>query len=125
MITEIFNREQVIAFRADVRQALRTSVFTVREQEEILIAFTELGTNIARHSRGGTLEVQLPEVAGARVRLTARNPIDRDAAVKKPGLGEGLGAVGRLMENVQIDASGGEFKVTCEKTHRERNGHGS
>jgi anti-sigma regulatory factor (Ser/Thr protein kinase) len=114
----------VIAFRKDVRDALSGAPFSPVQREEILLALTELGTNLFHHGRRGVLEVALPTPDRPLLRIQSRNlphpsPVkpyrDDPPSGTSRGLGIGLSSVARLMDRMDVDEAGGAFLVTCEK----------
>lgn len=94
--------------------------------EEIALAMTELATNLLKHARGGTLTLT-PLAGGGRIGLEIES---RDEG---PGIadveqalgdrystagtrGTGLGAVNRLMDELDITSRrGGATRVVCRK----------
>jgi len=118
---------QVIAFRKDVRDALKSSPFSHFQREEVLLALTEMGTNLVFHARGGTLEVTLPAPGMPLLRIGCWNSPRREGPSREGaggttrpagGLGIGLSSLERLMDRVVVEALDGSFGVTCEKDVR-------
>ena len=119
---------QVLAFRRDVREALCASPFSPAQREEILLALTELGTNLFCHGGRGVLDVALPTPDRPLLRIQSKNLSAPAFTLTNPegppfgtgrGLGIGLSSVARLMDRMDVDETGGAFLVTCEKDARE------
>jgi anti-sigma regulatory factor (Ser/Thr protein kinase) len=126
----IRDRTHVIAFRSDLRKAVSACSFTPQQREEILLAVTEICTNLVRHGRGGIVEVALPTHQDPSLRIKSWNlsdeaprldGLDRDIALGQ-GLGIGLSSLDRLMDQVQVAWDGVWFEVLCEKHLDENRG---
>jgi anti-sigma regulatory factor (Ser/Thr protein kinase) len=105
-----------ISNAADASMAAETAKTLAREcgfsetdQTKIAIAVSELGMNIVMHAKGeGSIEIsRLSELkrAGIKVRATDHGPGIPDSEVRsgpRYGLGIGLGAVQRLMDETNI-----------------------
>ena len=125
MKAEIGTIPQLIAFRGHLRGALAKSSFSKLEREEILLALTELGTNLIRHGCGGSISVSMPTEDSPVIRITARNNIlsacsrrqapAECATGRSGGLGLGLGTLVRMMDRVEFDPGEGNLSVICEK----------
>lgn len=118
----------------EARRAARTMAadlgFGPEASEEIAIAVTELATNLIKHARGGTLTLT-PLSEGGRIGLEVES---RDSG---PGIadveqalgdrystarsrGTGLGAVNRLMDELDIvSRRGSGTRIVCRKWLRE------
>lgn len=110
----------VIAFRNDVRRALERDPLDPVARDEVLLALTELGTNVVLHSEGGELSVDTR--GGSAIRLESANGVP--PALRCPGaspaglprgLGLGLASLRRIMDRVETRLDGDRFVVTCEK----------
>jgi anti-sigma regulatory factor (Ser/Thr protein kinase) len=104
-------------------RSLATAIgFDVRAAEEIVIAVSELASNLTRHARGGSLTltpIAEGERRGLRVESRDLGPgiADAERAVADGfstagGLGLGLGAVNRLMDRLDIAAPRGAAGTT-------------
>lgn len=116
---------------ADVRRAQETARtmacalgFDGTAGEEIAIVASELAANLVRHGGGGMLTVvPLAEAGRAGLRIETRNSgrgiADMERAMTDGhstagGLGCGLGAVNRLMDDLEITSlPGQETRVSC------------
>jgi anti-sigma regulatory factor (Ser/Thr protein kinase) len=93
-----------------VRETAGMMGFSIPFCEEISLVVSELGTNLIKHAGGGTIRwVRLPEDAGIQIDSLDDGPGIRDPdAVMADGhstsatLGYGLGAVNRLMDELEI-----------------------
>lgn len=113
----------LLAFRCEVRRGLSEDRAEGRSLEELLLALTEMGTNLLRHGGGGTLEVVLEKESGL-VRLEARNsPLGTLAPEPgRRGLRIGLESLGRLMDRVWFTGEDAGFGIACEKRLPPRTG---
>ncbi len=100
--------------------------FDERAVEEIALVVSELATNLVKHAKGGVLRLRRTEEAG-------RTGIQIDSEDQGPGipdveraiaddfstsgsLGCGLGAVNRLMDEMEIESEAGKgTKITVTK----------
>lgn len=118
MRARIQTHGDLLAFRRDVRQAHQGTALEGEALECVLLALTELGTNLLRHSEGGgTLECAIDPEDGV-LRLQARNETRRgeDRAPGLPGgLGIGLDSLHRLMDRVSIHPHADGLDVVSEK----------
>lgn len=108
------------------RAFARRAGLSVRGGEELALAVSELASNVARHAFDGTLELRRCESPRPMVEVVCRDrgPGIADAhaaredgfsggrylapdAPRAQGLGLGLGAVGRLVDELIIDSSPG------------------
>jgi|GEM_PF-5497562 len=115
---------QVIAFRKDIRDTLSRYAFSAHEREEILLAFTELGTNLYIHAPHGLIEIAFPTEEAPSVRIRSSNVLSEGAIGpgtdgghpgSSRGLGIGLSSLHRLMDRAEVKVADGAFVVTCEK----------
>jgi serine/threonine-protein kinase RsbT len=111
------------ACASQVRQfGLRVGL-SVRRSEELALAASELASNVARHAYHGTLELRLvnaprrhvlmvcrdsgPGIAdfalARRDGYTARGPLAPETP-RREGLGLGLGAVERLVDQLEVSS---------------------
>jgi anti-sigma regulatory factor (Ser/Thr protein kinase) len=116
------------------RRAARTIAealgFVQQACEEIMLATTELATNLNKHAGGGTLTLT-PLAEAGRVGLEIRSlDTGRGIADVEQALGDrystagsrgtGLGAVNRLMDEFDIASQRGRgTQIVCRKWHRE------
>jgi serine/threonine-protein kinase RsbT len=118
--------------RADVMTAQRAARdlagalgFASAEIEMVAIAATELATNLARYGERGTLTIApIAEADTAGIAITSddRGPGIPDLAAAMQdgfstggGLGSGLPAVRRLMDEFAITSNSAGTRVTCKK----------
>jgi len=108
----------LLAFRHDVRRVHEGTALEGEALECVLLALTELGTNLLRHAEsGGTLECAIFPEEGV-LRLEARNATrgGGDLAQGLPGgLGIGLDSLHRLMDRVWIHPHAGGLHIVSEK----------
>jgi anti-sigma regulatory factor (Ser/Thr protein kinase) len=122
---------QVIAFRSDVRDAVSRHAFTEGEREEILLALTEICTNLVRHGSGGIVEIGLPTEESPKLTIKSWNLAGEpprgdsldDQVLLGRGLRIGLASLDRLMDQADAFWDGVWFEVNCEKrlNRRSRN----
>jgi anti-sigma regulatory factor (Ser/Thr protein kinase) len=112
----------VLAFRSDVRRCLQDSPLAAPAREEVLLALTELGTNLVLHAGGGEISVETSPARGLAVRVASSNAVPESLlapglspAGLDRGLGIGLSSLGRLMDRVDARLEGDRFLVVCEK----------
>ncbi len=116
--------------RRAAREAAATVGFDPRACEEISLAVTELATNLVKHGRGGTVFLRPLAVEG-------RTGLEVEAVDEGPGIpdvelalgdrfstagtrGTGLGAVNRLMDDLDIESRRGRgTRVVCRRWLRE------
>jgi anti-sigma regulatory factor (Ser/Thr protein kinase) len=118
----------------EARRAARTTAtalgFAPQACEEIALAMTELATNLLKHARGGTLTLT-PLTEGGQVGLEIQSHdngpgiLDVEQAIgdrfSTSGThGTGLGAVNRLMDELDIASQRGTgTRIVCRKWLRE------
>jgi serine/threonine-protein kinase RsbT len=109
----------VVRERADVERArheardLATALgWQPREAEQFALAASELGMNLVRYARGGELVLSSIERRGVQLESRDRGPgiADVERAVEEGfstggGLGAGLSAVQRMMDEFGISSS--------------------
>jgi anti-sigma regulatory factor (Ser/Thr protein kinase) len=114
------------ACAATARAFARRAGLSKRGGEELALAVSELASNVARHAVDGTLELRLFTTPRAMVEVVCRDRgpgiVDADVAredgfsggrylspdaPRGEGLGLGLGAVGRLVDELIIESSPG------------------
>lgn len=117
-----------------VRQLAELIGFTRGEIEEIVLAVSELASNLVRHAGGGLISLstlQAGERAGVQIESADNGPgitdIERaltDGFSTAGGLGNGLGTVNRLMDRLdfhQPTARG--LRIVCQRWVRPRSKH--
>ncbi len=125
-ILEIRHASCVSAARSAAQAAAATLGFAQEACQEIAIVMTELATNLIKHARGGTLTMMsLSEKArvGLQIESLDHGPgfIDIEQALTDRfstagSRGTGLGAVNRLMDELNIRSSRGEgAQIVCRK----------
>lgn len=118
----------------EARRAAKTAAaalgFSPSAAEEIALATTELGTNLIRHAAGGTLTLT-PLSGGGRVGLEIESADNgpgiadveqalTDRFSTAGGRGTGLGAVNRLMDELDIASTPGTgTRIVCRKWNRD------
>lgn len=116
----------VTAARRKARLLASATGFAEAAAEQIALVVSELGSNLHKHAGGGILSVQAVAQDGRRgIRIEAR---DRGPGIAQPEqamvdgystagtLGDGLGAVNRLVDALEIasDGSSGTHVVACK-----------
>ncbi len=106
----------------EARELARRAGFDPRAGWEVSIAASELATNVLKYSGSGEVRLLLrttPEQAIV-VEAVDRGAPPRASGVLQPGLGEGLKAVRRLMDSVEIDVREGKgMRVVARKLRKE------
>lgn len=114
------------ASEAARRIALKTG-FPRDEADEIALAVMELATNLVRHAHGGAIQIHpLESPAGVEVISNDAGPgiadVERaltDGYSTSGSLGNGLGAVNRVMDSLEFSsAPGGGLRVVCRRSVR-------
>jgi anti-sigma regulatory factor (Ser/Thr protein kinase) len=111
-----------------VRQMATNIGFGPRVGEEIVLVATELATNLVRHAGGGDLRLQtLAENGREGIQLESRDngpgiyDVERafaDGFSTASGPGYGLGAINRLMDELEISPASGDrsgVHITCRR----------
>jgi anti-sigma regulatory factor (Ser/Thr protein kinase) len=129
-VVEIRHPANVVAARMGSKALAESIGFDPAACEEIALAMTELATNLIKHAHGGTLTLT-PLADGGRVGLEMES---RDSG---PGIadvelaladrfstagtrGTGLGAVNRLMDELDITSDRGRgTRIACRKWVRQ------
>ncbi|HEX2270076.1 MAG TPA: ATP-binding protein [Pyrinomonadaceae bacterium] len=129
----ISHEADIYEAQAAVRQMATNIGFGPRVGEEIVLVATELATNLVRHAGGGDLLLR-------SVAENGRTGIQIDSRDKGPGIGDierafadgystasgpgfGLGAINRLMDELEISPAGGDgigLRITCRRWIRPR-----
>ncbi len=118
-------RADVERARRDVRAAALALGFLAVPTEEIVLAASELATNLLLHAHDGTLAVTRAEAMGrVGVRIESRDAGPgiadipaalRDGASTRRGLGSGLPAVRRLVDEFSlVSAPTGTVIAVCK-----------
>lgn len=108
------------------RQFSRATGFPTSECEQIALATTELASNLVKHAKGGTLsfeQVEDGERQGMQIESLDDGPgianfeqALTDGYSTAGSLGTGLGAVNRLMDDLQCDAApSGGARIVCRR----------
>jgi anti-sigma regulatory factor (Ser/Thr protein kinase) len=123
---EVHHSSDVGEARRAARTIADTLGFALQACEEIAIAMTELATNLIKHAHGGKL-ILTPLTAGGRKGLEIKSEdngpgiadVERaigDRFSTAGTLGTGLGAVNRLMDELEIDSHRGSgTRIVCRK----------
>jgi serine/threonine-protein kinase RsbT len=111
--------------RRQARQLATTLAFDASKTEELALAVMELGTNLLRYARAGELVlsiVQGQSRQGVRIESHDAGPgiTDVELAMQDGfstggGLGSGLPAVRRLMDEFQLSSSDSGTQVVATK----------
>ena len=108
--------------------------FSARDCDEIALAVAELGSNLLKHAYRGQLLLEVTEMAGRRgLRVASLDEgpgfVDFEGATadgysSAGTLGNGLGAVNRLMDELEYQAlpGGGSKIICCRWLRTERRG---
>jgi serine/threonine-protein kinase RsbT len=124
-----------VASRADAERACRSARtlarevgFTATDTERVSLAVSELATNLVRHARGGELRLAIvegPRGRGLEIESRDAGPgIDdlglalQDRYSTIGGLGSGLPAARRLMDEFAITSDSGGTRVVARKWPR-------
>ncbi len=126
----------VVNGRAEVQRAAASAKklslamgFALLESEEIALATTELASNLVQHATGGTIRLtplHQAEQIGMRIEAEdeGRGIPDPERAIAdgfstEGTLGLGLGAVNRLMDDMEFcPRDGGGLRVVCQRWRR-------
>ncbi len=123
---EILHPENVGAARRTAQGAAESLGFAAQAGEEIALVVMELATNLLKHAGGGRL-VLTPLTVNGRIGLQIesldRGPgiadIDQalaDGYSTSSSLGNGLGAINRLMDELELESSRrGGTHIVCRK----------
>jgi serine/threonine-protein kinase RsbT len=116
MRLEVCEQIHVEQARRIARQAARAAGFDEPRCEAVVLAVSELAANLVRHARGGALRITAIEaqgVPGVEVESTDEGPgiADLEGALDDGfstagGLGSGLPAVRRLMDEFEVIETG-------------------
>jgi anti-sigma regulatory factor (Ser/Thr protein kinase) len=127
---EVLHPGNVGAARRAARELAETLGFAPTASEEIALAVTELATNLVRHAHGGRL-ILTPLTAEGRFGLEIEsqdqgpgirdvNQALADGFSTAGSRGVGLGAVNRLMDELDITSPRGcGARIVCRKWRRE------
>lgn len=124
-----------VSSRSDVEEARRRTRaaalgigFTPPDAEAVVLAASELATNLARYAQGGRISVERTvSESGVGVRLESLDDgpgIDdiaramTDGFSTGDGLGVGLASVRRLMDEFEIASSPAGTRITARKWQR-------
>jgi anti-sigma regulatory factor (Ser/Thr protein kinase)/serine/threonine protein phosphatase PrpC len=125
-ILEVLHQAHVGAARRQVKSLAQNLGFGTQAAEEITLAVIELATNLVKHARGGTL-ILTPLGANGKVGLEVEsrdngpgirdiNQALTDGFSTTGSLGNGLGAVNRLMDDMDIRSQRGfGTRIVCRK----------
>lgn len=123
--TDVSGTADVEEARRRARQLSRELGFDAMGAEYVVLAVSELGTNLVRYARGGVLEVTplaRPGAVGVQLVSLDRGPGIGDLELAMTdgfstggGLGGGLPAVRRLMDEFEIESHPGGTRVTARK----------
>jgi anti-sigma regulatory factor (Ser/Thr protein kinase) len=123
---EVYHESGVGAARRAARAVAAALGFAPVAGEEIALAISELATNLIKHARGGTLTLT-PLADGGRVALEIESRDDGPGiAIVEQALGDrfstagtrgtGLGAVNRLMDDLDITSRRGSgTRIVCRR----------
>lgn len=111
------------------REFARSAGFRREECDEVALAVMELASNLVKHARGGQLRFSLIEEGerrGLEIISEDQGPgipdVERamaDGFSTAGGLGAGLGAVNRLMDEVEFSSlSDGGLRISCHRWTR-------
>lgn len=123
---EIHHPEDIGQARRAGKAAAAALGFGTAACEDIALAVVELASNLLRHGGGGALELipaQADGCCGLQVEAADSGPGIADTAQAQAdgfstvgGLGVGLGAVNRLMDEFAIDSAPGQgTRIVCRK----------
>jgi anti-sigma regulatory factor (Ser/Thr protein kinase)/serine/threonine protein phosphatase PrpC len=127
-LIEVFHGSHVCGARQMAQAMARILGFDEVASAEVVLAVSELGTNLLRHTKGGTLTLA-PLVDSGRIGIQVisqdRGPgiADVEQALADgfstaSGLGYGLGTVNRLMDELDIvsePGTGGGTRIVCKR----------
>ena len=128
---QVVHDSDVGATRRAARRLADAMGFEPTAAEEIVLAVSELATNLVKHGRGGTLTLSpasVNERTGISIEASDQGPgianIDlvlADGFSTTGSLGDGLGAVNRLMDEFEVkSAPRCGTRIVCRKWLRER-----
>jgi serine/threonine-protein kinase RsbT len=113
--------------RRAARAAARGIGFGAEATEEIVLAVSELATNLMRYAVSGTITLSAINCASGGLRIESRDagPGIADIALARRegfstsgGLGSGLPAIGRLMDELTIESSPVGTLIVASKWRR-------
>jgi serine/threonine-protein kinase RsbT len=121
----VASRDDIPAVVGATRDYARLAGFGIEDAECVILAATELATNLARYAVGGNIHISLME-DGARTVLqlessdTGPGILDIEQAMQDGfstggGLGGGLPGVRRLMDQFEVATSSGGTRVVARK----------
>lgn len=102
--------EDVLAFRNEVRNLIKSTKLNDSKKENFLLAFTELGNNLLAHSDGGLIEIILEEDF-LSIRTQSKKIEKKE---KKSSLGIGLLSVRDIMDELTIKNYPQEYEVVAK-----------
>jgi anti-sigma regulatory factor (Ser/Thr protein kinase)/serine/threonine protein phosphatase PrpC len=125
-VVEVYHESQVLAAQSAARRIALAVGFAAADGENIVIAASELASNVARHGRGGTLSISMIDDGQRRgIMLVADDAgpgiIDPERALTDGfstagSLGVGLGTVHRLMDDLTFaESMQGGARVACRR----------
>lgn len=130
-VLDIHHAGDVMAAQGAARQLSHELQFSDAECEQIVLAVSELASNLVRHAHGGRMKltaVAKGDRQGMQVETEDQGPgiahPDRalaDGFSTAGGLGTGLGTVHRIMDEMDLSSRpGGGLKVCCCRWTRPR-----
>jgi serine/threonine-protein kinase RsbT len=121
----VASRDDVPAVARATRDCARVAGFGIEDAECVILAATELATNLAKYAAGGNIHISLMD-DGARTVLqlessdTGPGIPDTEQAMQDGfstggGLGAGLPGIRRLMDQFEITTSSDGTRVVARK----------
>jgi anti-sigma regulatory factor (Ser/Thr protein kinase) len=120
--------EDICRVRSEMIKFASKISLAEKELEELRIVITEISKNIIKHSSSGKLSISFGEGEEKGVYIVAENPTDNQDTAKifddgystADSLGIGLGAVKRLLTDVEVKVEDGKFILTGKKIFSEK-----
>jgi serine/threonine-protein kinase RsbT len=103
--------------RRETRDVAQGVGFGVADAEMVVLAVSELATNLTRYAPGGRIRVcRIDGASGAGLQVESRDDGPGIGAVASSGgLGAGLAGVERLMDDFELSSDPNGTTVVCRK----------
>lgn len=120
--------EDIYRVRSEMTKFASSISLTGKDLEELKIVLTEISKNILKHGSSGKLSLSFGDKSERSVYIIAENPtsdsdttrVFDDGYSTANTLGIGLGAVKRLLTDVNVKVEGGKFILTGKKVFAEK-----
>ena len=120
--------EDIYRVRTEMTKFASSISLTGKDLEELKIVLTEISKNILKHGSSGKLSISFGDTSEKSIYIVAENPtsdsdttrVFDDGYSTANTLGIGLGAVKRLLTDVNVRVEGGKFILTGKKVFAEK-----